>query len=111
MVIGRCYFENFECATKHPVDLCDVLIRKPIFFTSSSTSKDEEGGEETLEGPLNLQDLQKFKKAVQVYTTRAHIWKRLRSPGTDFMESIPPGWESFPGLFKRFTNSGSVPQM
>jgi hypothetical protein len=93
MIIGRCYFENFEYATKHPVDLCDVLIRKPIFFTSSSTSKEEGGGEETMGGPLDLQDLQKFTKAVQVYyTTRARICKRFRSPGIDSKESIPPAY-------------------
>ncbi len=26
---------------------------------------------------------------------------------TILMKSIPPGWESIPGLLKRFTNSGS----
>jgi hypothetical protein len=57
------------------VDLSDALTGKPIFFTSSSTSKEEGGGEETMGGPLNLHDLQKFKKAVQVPTTRTRIWK------------------------------------
>ncbi len=38
---------------------------------------------------------------------RARIFKRLRSPGIDSEESIPPGWESIPGLLKRFTNTGS----
>jgi hypothetical protein len=56
----------------------------------------------------------------------ASICKCLRSPGIDSKESIPPayvawragtsnrvvvparpGWESIPGLLKRFTNSGS----
>jgi hypothetical protein len=36
------------------------------------------------------------------------ICKRLRSPGIDSEESISPGWESIPGLLKRFTNTGSV---
>ncbi len=31
----------------------------------------------------------------------------FQSPGIDCKKSIPPGWESIPGLFKRFTNSGS----
>jgi hypothetical protein len=30
------------------------------------------------------------------------------SPGIDSKESIPPGWESFLGLLKRFTNISSV---
>ncbi len=57
--------------------------------------------------------------------TRARICKRLRSPEIDSDESIPPayvawradmtnkltytgppGWESIPGLLKRFTNTG-----
>ncbi len=56
--------------------------------------------------------------------TWARICKRLWSPGIDFEESVPPayaawragttnrvavpGWESIPGLLKRFTNTGSV---
>jgi hypothetical protein len=62
-------------------------------------------------------------KMYRIY--RARICKRLRSPGIDFKESIPPayvasragtsigfragppGWESIPGLHKKFTNSGS----
>jgi hypothetical protein len=36
---------------------------------------------------------------------RARICKRLRSPGIDL-----PGWESIPGLLKRFTNTGSTSQ-
>ncbi len=63
---------------------------------------------------------------IVVCENRARICKRLRSPGIDFKESIPPahvawrtgtsnrfvvpfcmpGWESIPGLFRRFTNSG-----
>ncbi len=39
--------------------------------------------------------------------TRAPVCKRLRSPRIDSEESIPPGWESIPGLLKRFTNKGS----
>jgi hypothetical protein len=39
--------------------------------------------------------------------TRAQICKRVRIPEIDYKESIPPGWESFPGLLKRFTNTGS----
>ncbi len=53
---------------------------------------------------------------------RARICKLLRSPGIDSSESTspanvawhtglsyhPPGWESIPGLLKRFTNTGSV---
>ncbi len=58
---------------------------------------------------------------------RGRICKRLRSPGIDSKESIPPayvawrasirqiglsyrpaqGWKSIPGLLKRFTNTGS----
>jgi hypothetical protein len=38
---------------------------------------------------------------------RARICKRLRSPGIDSNESIPPGWESIPELLKRFTNTSS----
>ncbi len=38
---------------------------------------------------------------------RARICKHLRSPGIDSEELIPPGWESIPGLLKRFTNTGS----
>jgi hypothetical protein len=30
----------------------------------------------------------------------ARICKRLRSPGIDSEESIPPGWKSIPGLIK-----------
>jgi hypothetical protein len=33
---------------------------------------------------------------------------RLRTPGIHSKESIPPGWESIPGLLKSFTKSGSV---
>jgi hypothetical protein len=33
---------------------------------------------------------------------RARICKRLRRPGIDYEEPIPPGWDSIPGLFKRF---------
>jgi hypothetical protein len=29
-------------------------------------------------------------------------------PGIDSEGSIPPGWESIPGLLKRFTNTGSA---
>ncbi len=35
----------------------------------------------------------------------------LQNPGSsriDSEESIPPGWESIPGLLKRFTNTGSA---
>jgi hypothetical protein len=39
---------------------------------------------------------------------RARICKRLWRPGIDFDESIPPGWESIPGLLKSSTNTGSV---
>jgi hypothetical protein len=33
------------------------------------------------------------------------------SPGIDSEESIPPGWESTPGLVIRVTNAGSVPSL
>jgi hypothetical protein len=36
------------------------------------------------------------------------IFKILKSPGIDSKELTPPGWESIPGLLKRFTKSGSV---
>ncbi len=39
---------------------------------------------------------------------RARICKRLRSPGIDSNQSIPPGRESILGLLIRFTNLGSV---
>ncbi len=39
---------------------------------------------------------------------RARICKLLISPRIDSEESMPPGWESIPGLLKRFTNTGSV---
>ncbi len=35
------------------------------------------------------------------------ISKRSRSLRIDYKESIPPGWESIPGLLTIFTNSGS----
>ncbi len=35
-------------------------------------------------------------------SVRCHV--PLRSPGINAEESIPPGWESIPGLLKRFTN-------
>jgi hypothetical protein len=38
---------------------------------------------------------------------RARICKRLRRPGIDSEDSIPPGWESIPGLLNRFKNTGS----
>jgi hypothetical protein len=52
---------------------------------------------------------------------RARICKRIRSPGIDSAKlfslagnyvkkscrTLPPGWESIPGLLKRFTNTGS----
>ncbi len=38
---------------------------------------------------------------------RDSFFKLLRSPGFDSKETIPPGWESIPGLLKRFTNRGS----
>jgi hypothetical protein len=38
---------------------------------------------------------------------RDSFFKFLRSPGFDSKETIPPGWESIPGLLKRFTNTGS----
>ncbi len=41
------------------------------------------------------------------FPSRARIYKRLRSPGIDSKESIPPDWESIPELLKKFTNSGS----
>ncbi len=31
----------------------------------------------------------------------------FRGPGIDSKESIPPDWESVPGLLKRSTNTGS----
>jgi hypothetical protein len=31
---------------------------------------------------------------------RVRVCKRLRSPGIDSEESIPPGWELIPGLLK-----------
>ncbi len=34
------------------------------------------------------------------------ICKRLMGPGIDSKEAIPPGWESIPGLFKRFYKFG-----
>ncbi len=39
---------------------------------------------------------------------RARICKRLRSPGIDSKESIPPALESIPGLLKKFINTGST---
>jgi len=61
-----------------------------------------------------------------VQNSRVRICKRLRSPGIDSEKSIPPafedwqagrtkrvvvtgppGWESIPGLLKRFTNTGT----
>jgi hypothetical protein len=39
--------------------------------------------------------------------SRARVCKRLWSPGIDSSESIPPGWESTPGLLKRSKNTGS----
>ncbi len=41
--------------------------------------------------------------------TRARICKRLRSSEIGSEESIPPGSESIPGLFKRFPFTGSGP--
>jgi hypothetical protein len=41
------------------------------------------------------------------HADRAHIFNLSGSPGIDSEESIPPGWESIPGLLKRFTNTGS----
>jgi hypothetical protein len=38
---------------------------------------------------------------------QSRICKRLRCPGINAKESIPPGWESIPELFNRFTNTGS----
>jgi hypothetical protein len=38
---------------------------------------------------------------------RARICKRLRRPGIDSEASIPLGWESIPGLLKRFKNTCS----
>jgi hypothetical protein len=38
---------------------------------------------------------------------RARICKSLRMPEIDSGESILPGWESIPGLLKRFTNTGT----
>ncbi len=43
--------------------------------------------------------------------SRARICKRLRSPGTNYEEWIPPGWESIPMILKRFTNTGSGPSI
>jgi hypothetical protein len=43
----------------------------------------------------------------RVEEPRARIYKRLRRPGINFKEPIQTGWESIPGLIKRFTNSGS----
>jgi len=34
---------------------------------------------------------------------RTRSCKRLRSPGIDSNESIPPGWESIPGLLTQLT--------
>jgi hypothetical protein len=61
--------------------------------------------------------------ALEYWTVIFRICKRLRSPGIDSEESIPPAfvawwagkpkrdvvpvWESIPGLLKRFTNTGS----
>jgi hypothetical protein len=39
-------------------------------------------------------------------TNRAHVCKRVRSPGFDSEESSLPGWELIPELLKRFTNTG-----
>jgi hypothetical protein len=39
----------------------------------------------------------------QQFKIRARICKRLRSIGIDSKQSIPPGWESIPGLLKKFT--------
>ncbi len=39
---------------------------------------------------------------------RARICKSLWSPKKYTKESIPQGWESIPGLLKRFSNMGSV---
>ncbi len=38
-----------------------------------------------------------------------NLWTlKLSSPGIDSKESIPPGWESIPGLHIMITNSGST---
>jgi hypothetical protein len=39
--------------------------------------------------------------------SRARICKRLRIPGIDSEEWIPPGWEPIPRLLKGFTNTRS----
>ncbi len=48
------------------------------------------------------------KVGIFVYFYWAFICKRLRSPGIDSEELIPPGWESIPVLLKSYTNTGSV---
>ncbi len=49
---------------------------------------------------------QLFPVFIHLYCS-ARISKRLRRPGIDSKELIPPGWESILGLLKRFTGSGS----
>ncbi len=39
---------------------------------------------------------------------KARTCKRLKNPAIDSEESFLPGWESIPGLLKRFTNTSSV---
>ncbi len=74
----------------------------------------------TMEPSINAAELS--KKTSPAAKSRARIFKRLRSPGIDPKESIPPawgryvkyncctgppGWESIPGLLRRFTNTVS----
>jgi len=47
-------------------------------------------------------------KVVYNICIRARIFKRLRSPGINTKELIPPGRESIPGLLKRLKNLGSL---
>ncbi len=56
--------------------------------------------------PLS-QQLRGWSVPIPLTNSRARICKRLRRPAIDSEESTSPGWESIPGLLKRFKNTGS----
>jgi hypothetical protein len=91
------------------VDLSDALTGKPIFFTYSSTSKEEGGVLEAMGEHLNLQDLQKFKKAVQVLFLQSPNLETFQDPRNRSKESVPPAYVAWragrPGTSNRVLDS------
>jgi len=57
--------------------------------------------------PMLLRMFQKSPVILKIIPKADPVFVNVKKPRNRLQKSIPPDWESIPGLLKRFTNSGS----